>query len=83
MFYPDQKTWLKDHNFLKVTFLGLEPDLWMHNVLTFNLFDMALGNTAVSVLGTYLVHMFLVWVRGSFGQGNLASKTLVDDRFLV
>ncbi|GMI00340.1 hypothetical protein TrST_g3137 [Triparma strigata] len=83
VFYPDQKTWLKDHNFLKVTFLGLEPDLWMHNVLTFNLFDMALGNTAVSVLGTYLVHMFLVWVRGSFGQGNLASKTLVDDRFLV
>lgn len=83
IFYPDVKTWLKDHNYLNVTFLGLEPDLWISNVLTFNIVDMTFDNTAISILCTYLFHLFFVWLRGSFGQGNLASKTLVDDRFLV
>eukprot|EP00520_Triparma_pacifica_P017541 CAMPEP_0118665276 /NCGR_PEP_ID=MMETSP0785-20121206/18528_1 /TAXON_ID=91992 /ORGANISM="Bolidomonas pacifica, Strain CCMP 1866" /LENGTH=1102 /DNA_ID=CAMNT_0006559375 /DNA_START=139 /DNA_END=3444 /DNA_ORIENTATION=- len=80
VFYPDTKTWLKDHNFLNVTFLGIEPDLFIHNILTFNLFDMGFNDPAISILGTYLMHILFVWLRGSFGQGNLASKTLVDDR---
>jgi len=83
IFYPDKKTWLTENRFLKVVFLGIEPDLWMHNVLTFNVFDVTVGNTAVSILMTYLMHLGLVWLRGAFGQANVANKTLVDDRFLV
>lgn len=83
IFYPDKKTWLKDNSFLKVTFMGVELDLWLHNVLTFNIFDMAFNDTATSILLTYLVHLLLVSLRASFGQGNLATKTLVDDRFLI
>ncbi len=83
VFYPDQKSWLKDNNFLAVTFLGIEADLWVNNVLCFNMFDMGFDNPAISIVGTYLLHLFYVWLRGSFGQGNLASKTLVDDRFLL
>jgi len=83
IFYPDNKTWLADNNFLRVVFLGIETDLWIHNVLTFNIFDLTVGNTSVSILMTYLMHLLLVWLRGAFGQANVANKTLVDDRFLI
>ena len=83
VFYPDNKTWLTENRFLQVVFLGIEADLWIHNVLTFNIFDLTIGNTAVSILMTYLMHLGLVWLRGAFGQANVANKTLVDDRFLV
>jgi len=83
VFYPDQKSWMFDHNFLYVTFMGIETDLVIHNILTFNIFDMAFSNVSISILGTYIMHLFFVWLRGSFGQGNLANKTLVDDKFLI
>jgi meckelin len=83
VFYPDTKTWLHDNAFLTVTFMGIETDLLVHNILAFNVFDMTFGNSAISIMLTYLTHIFFVWLRGSFGQGNLANKTLVDDKFLI
>lgn len=46
--------------------------------------DWATGwNGVVAGFVAYLVDIILVAVRDSFGKKNLASKTMVDERFLI
>lgn len=45
--------------------------------------DYVVENSFVAAIVTYLVDQALVWVRMTYGQRNIAKKTLVDDRFLA
>jgi len=83
IFYPDEATWIRDRRFLEMTFLGLEADLLLHDILTFNIADLMFDSPATSILLTYLMHLLLVQIRGKLGQANTANKTHVDDRFLI
>ena len=67
----------------KQVFYGMEHDLLLFNMITFAMFDYWVGETMVSVLMTYLFEMLLCGVRNRWGQGNLASKTMIDPRFLT
>jgi len=83
VFVPDVSTWIRDYSFLSATFLGIELDLLLHDILTWNLIDMLFENPAVAVLCTYLMHLLRVFVRARLGRANIAKKTQVDDRFLL
>jgi meckelin len=76
-----------------VTFLGVEYDLFIFNVLTFAVIDLWVGDNlepdyhtgahVVSAFVTYLVEMLIRYIRDAFGGRNVNEKTLVDDRFLL
>lgn len=80
---PDTTTWLHDYSFLSTTFLGMELDLILHDLLTFQVADIVFKNTAVSAFCTYLVHAVRKSARARIGRANIAAKTQVDDRFLL
>lgn len=80
--YPSENSWICDHGFISVTFLGIELDLLLHDILTYNFFDLVFNSTATSVLLTYLVHTLRVVVRDKWGKLNVSGKALVDYRFL-
>ena len=73
---PDDKSWLS------ATFLGIELDLFIHDVLTYNAATMAFDNACISVFLTYLMHLLRVVARREFGKKNLSNKSLIDPRFL-
>ena len=78
LFYGDA-----DFRFTETLFLGVELDLLLFNILTFAVTDLMYDNTMASIVTTYLAELLVITVRQELGQANLASKTLVDDRFLV
>jgi len=83
VFIPDTPTWLHDYSFLSTTFLGLELDLLLHDILTFHVSDMIFKNTVSSVLCVYLMHILRTVVRSQMGKYNVAKKTQVNRRFMV
>jgi len=78
IFLPD-----RDFEYARVLFYGREIDLLLMNVLAYCLFDLWFGNTAVSVLLTYLLDFAFVQMRRRLGLANVANKTLIDSRFLL
>jgi len=66
-----------------VHFYGIEWDLWLHNALTFAMFDFWFKDTATSVVCTWAIYQILRFFRGYFGTANLANRTLVDSTFLI
>ena len=76
---------LPDRNFeyASVLFYGREIDLLLMNVLAYCLFDLWFGNTAISILLTYLLDFAFVQLRQRLGLANIANKTLIDSRFLM
>jgi hypothetical protein len=68
---------------LSTTFLGLELDLLLHDILTFHVSDMIFKNTVSSVLCVYLMHILRTVVRSQMGKYNVAKKTQVNQRFMV
>lgn len=77
IFYEDP-----GYTFVSVILYGCEWDLMLFNILTFTTMNVWYG-TIVAALITYIMDNVFVIVRGSFGQQNVATKTMVDDRFLV
>lgn len=80
--YPSGVKWSCDHGFVFTTFLGMEFDLLIHDILAFNYFDLLFDNTAVSALCTYLIHLFRSSVRTRWGKYNISRNTSIDHRFL-
>lgn len=80
---PDKQAWLQDYSFLATTFLGIEYDLLLHDMLTFNFSDLLFSNPAISILLTYLVHVGRIHIRKRFGQAHLCRRSLIDKRFLI
>lgn len=80
--YPCEMNWSRDHGFISTTFLGMELDLLLHDILTFNCLDVMFENTAISALFTYLMHLSRTIIRDTWGKANVSKKTFVDRRFL-
>ena len=80
--YPDQVTWAQDYTFLNVTFLGVESQLLLHDIMIYNMVDLFFSKSPViSMAFTYFVHFVRLSVRRYFGSKNLFRKVLLDERF--
>lgn len=73
-----------NYGFLSSTFLGVgvEIDLLIHDILTYNAANMVFNNVGTSLIITYAVHLARTFLRSWFGKKNLSDKALIDDRFL-
>lgn len=69
--------------FERTLFLGREFSLLLMDLLVFSLMDLAVGNSLVSALTTYLFSKLLSYIRYELGERNLALKTMVDRRFII
>ena len=82
--YPDQITWAQDYAFLSATFLGIELQLLLHDILVFNMVDIFLpGSPYFGVGVTYIVHLARTSIRHYFGSKNLSRKTFIDESFIT
>ena len=70
-------------SFEKVLFLGREFSMLLMDLLVFDLLDIAVGNSLVSALTTYLFSKAVEYVRFDLGERNIAEKTFVDRRFII
>ena len=52
-------------------------------VLAYALLDMATANTFVAIFATYIMDLAVRKVRAELATRNIATKTLLDDRFLL
>ena len=70
-------------SFERILFMGREFSLLLMDLLVFDLMDIAVGNSLVSALTTYLFSKCLEYVRFELGERNLALKTMVDRKFII
>lgn len=80
---PDCTKWNRDYLFLSATFLGIEMDLFLHDILTYNAIDLVFNNSAISLFGAYLMHLARTSLAAHFAKNNLSENSLVDKRFLL
>jgi hypothetical protein len=69
-------------NFQNITLMGLDFDLLQLMILIFFFWETTTGNTFFALCFTWLINVFLEKLRLFFGGRNLATKTLIDPRFL-
>ena len=78
VFYTDN-----GHSFDSVLLYGNEFSLTIFEVLVFAFTDLFASDFLISALVTYLVSKAMSVVRYTAGRANLATKTLIDRRFLI
>ncbi|XP_076869270.1 meckelin [Brachyhypopomus gauderio] len=78
IFYNDDS-----HSFADVIFYGNEATLLIFDMLFFCVVDLASQSFVLASVLTYLQQLIFRLVRNSLGRRNLATKTLVDKRFLI
>ncbi|XP_021118293.1 meckelin isoform X2 [Heterocephalus glaber] len=78
IFYNDAS-----YSFSSVLYYGSEATLLIFELLFFCVVDLACQNFIVAAFLTYLQQEIFRFIRNTVGQKNLASKTLVDQRFLI
>ncbi|XP_075438837.1 meckelin isoform X2 [Ascaphus truei] len=78
IFYNDET-----HSFSDVLFYGNESTLLIFDTLFFSIVDITSQNFVLAAILTYLQQEFFRLLRGAMGKKNLASKTLIDERFLI
>uniref|UniRef100_A0A674IPC2 Transmembrane protein 67 n=1 Tax=Terrapene triunguis TaxID=2587831 RepID=A0A674IPC2_9SAUR len=78
IFYNDE-----GHSFSHVLFYGNEATLLIFDILFFSVVDLASQSFILAAVLTYLQQEIFRFIRNTAGQKNLASKTLVDERFLI
>ena len=78
IFYSDN-----GHSFDSVLLYGHELSLSIFEVLVFSFTDLFTSDFLISALITYLVTKFITVIRFTLGRRNLATKTLIDRRFLI
>jgi len=61
----------------------VEYDLLVWDMLFYIMTDYIFENTVVSILATYIMDWFVVWIRRRFGTSNLADQAAIDQRFLL
>ena len=79
-FYADTRN--NAFSFLKTTFLGIELDLLLHDIMVYNVIDLLWNSPSSSCLVTYLVHLLRNFLRNYFGKRNLSHRSIVDERFI-
>ena len=66
-----------------VLFYGSEVNLFVFELLSFTIFDVAFKSYVVAATITYLLST-IVWIsRQSLARRNMSEKTLIDKRFLI
>ncbi|KAK2492983.1 hypothetical protein MC885_003880, partial [Smutsia gigantea] len=78
IFYNDE-----GYSFSSVLYYGNEATLLIYDLLFFSVVDLACQNFLLAAFLTYLQQEIFRFIRNTVGQKNLASKTLVDQRFLI
>ncbi|NXG61020.1 MKS3 protein, partial [Hemiprocne comata] len=78
IFYNDE-----GHSFSDVLYYGNETTLLIFDILFFSVVDLASQSFVLAAILTYLQQEMFRFIRNTLGQKNLASKTLVDERFLI
>ncbi|ERE81309.1 meckelin [Cricetulus griseus] len=78
IFYNDES-----HSFSSVLYYGNEATLLIFDLLFFCIVDLACQNFVLASFLTYLQQEIFRFIRNTVGQKNLATKTLVDERFLI
>ena len=78
IFYTDN-----GHSFDSVLLYGHEFSLTIFEVLVFTFTDLFMSDFLISALVTYLVTKLITIIRYNLGRRNLATKTLIDRRFLI
>ena len=78
LFYADN-----GHSFDSVMLYGHEFSLTIFEVLVFCFADLFCQDFLIAALITYIVTKIIAVVRYTFGKKNLATKTLIDRRFLI
>ena len=78
IFYADN-----GHSFDSVLLYGHEFSLSVFEALVFTFTDLFTSDFLISALITYLVTKFITVIRYTLGRRNLATKTLIDKRFLI
>ncbi|XP_053104863.1 meckelin isoform X1 [Hemicordylus capensis] len=78
IFYNDE-----GHSFSDVLYYGNEATLLIFDMLFFAIVDIATQSFVLAAVLTYLQEEIFRFIRNTVGQKNLASKTLVDERFLI
>ncbi|NXD06592.1 MKS3 protein, partial [Nothocercus nigrocapillus] len=66
-----------------VLYYGNETTLLIFDILFFSVVDLASQSFVLAAILTYLQQEIFRFIRNTVGQKNLASKTLVDERFLI
>ncbi|NWW96197.1 MKS3 protein, partial [Rhynochetos jubatus] len=70
-------------SFSDVLYYGNETTLLIFDILFFSVVDLASQSFVLAAILTYLQQEIFRFIRNTLGQKNLASKTLVDERFLI
>uniref|UniRef100_A0A8B9IZV2 Transmembrane protein 67 n=1 Tax=Amazona collaria TaxID=241587 RepID=A0A8B9IZV2_9PSIT len=78
LFYSDE-----GQSFSDVLYYGNETTLLIFDILFFSVVDLASQSFVLAAILTYLQQEMFRFIRSTLGQKNLASKTLVDERFLI
>ncbi|XP_075599833.1 meckelin [Balearica regulorum gibbericeps] len=78
IFYNDE-----GQSFTDVLYYGNETTLLIFDILFFSVVDLASQSFVLAAILTYLQQEIFRFIRNTLGQKNLASKTLVDERFLI
>ncbi|NXO00768.1 MKS3 protein, partial [Rhinopomastus cyanomelas] len=78
IFYNDE-----EQSFSDVLYYGNESTLLIFDILFFSVVDLASQSFVLATILTYLQQEIFKCIRNSLGKKNLASKTLVDERFLI
>ncbi|XP_015341443.1 meckelin isoform X2 [Marmota marmota marmota] len=78
IFYNDES-----YSFSSMLYYGNEATLLIFDLLFFCVVDLACQNFILAAFLTYLQQEIFRFIRNTVGQKNLATKTLVDQRFLI
>uniref|UniRef100_A0AAY5EG89 Transmembrane protein 67 n=1 Tax=Electrophorus electricus TaxID=8005 RepID=A0AAY5EG89_ELEEL len=78
IFYNDDS-----YSFVDVLYYGNEATLLIFDMLFFCVVDLGSQNFVLASVLTYLQQLIFRLVRNGLGRRNLATKTLVDKRFLI
>ena len=78
VFYTDN-----GHSYDSVLLYGHEFSLTIFEVLVFSFTDLFTSDYLLSALITSLVTKIISVIRYTLGRRNLATKTLIDKRFLI
>ncbi|XP_068179758.1 meckelin-like [Antennarius striatus] len=78
IFYND-----KDHSFSNVLFYGMEATMLIFDTLFFCIADLGSQSFVLAAVLTYLQQMIFRLIRDTLGRKNLASKSLLDEIFLI
>ena len=81
----DRSIFLEDVSgrFKRLLLAGREQDMVLLGVLTYALLDILTANTFVAIFATYAMDVGVRAVRAELATRNIATKTLLDDRFLL